>query len=123
MNKKKWDSLPKEVQQVIEEVNKEWIEKTGKAWDEFDKIGKEYALSKGGKVIKLTKEEDERWAKAVRPVLEEYAAAMKAKGLPGERVPNLLPGVVEKQSLIHSSPVTATLANERPYSGKERENI
>jgi TRAP-type transport system periplasmic protein len=84
MNKKKWDSLPKEVQQVIEEVNKEWIQKTGTAWDEFDKIGKEYALSKGDKIIKLTKEEDERWAKAVRPVLDEYVTAMKAKGLPGE---------------------------------------
>jgi TRAP-type transport system periplasmic protein len=84
MNKKKWDSLPKEAQQVIEQVNKEWIEKTGKAWDEFDKEGLEYALSKGDKIIKLTKEQDERWAKAVRPVLDEYAAAAKAKGLPGD---------------------------------------
>ncbi len=35
MNKKKWESLPKEVQEIIEQVNKEWIEKTGKAWDQF----------------------------------------------------------------------------------------
>jgi len=84
MNKKKWESLPKEVQKVIEDVNKEWIEKTGKTWDEADKIGKEYALSRGNKVITLSKEEDELWAKKAHPVLDEYVVAMKAKGLPGD---------------------------------------
>ncbi|MBI5251024.1 MAG: TRAP transporter substrate-binding protein, partial [Desulfomonile tiedjei] len=84
MNKKKWESLPKEAQDVIQQVNKEWIEKTGKMWDLIDKEGAEYTLSKGNKIIQLSKEEDARWAKAVRPILDEYVAAMKAKGLPGE---------------------------------------
>jgi TRAP-type C4-dicarboxylate transport system substrate-binding protein len=84
MNKKKWDSLPKDVQQTIEQVNKEWIDKTGDGWDEFDKIGTEFTLSKGNKIIPLSKEEDEKWAKTVSPVLNEYVEAMKAKGLPGE---------------------------------------
>ncbi|AFM23058.1 TRAP transporter substrate-binding protein [Desulfomonile tiedjei] len=84
MNKKKWDSLPKDVQQTIEQVNKEWIDKTGNGWDEFDKIGTEFTLSKGNKVIPLSKEEDAKWAKTVSPVLDEYVAAMKAKGLPGD---------------------------------------
>ncbi|MGB9617486.1 MAG: TRAP transporter substrate-binding protein, partial [Desulfomonilaceae bacterium] len=83
MNKKKWESLPKETQKIIEDINKEWIEKTGKTWDEADKIGKEYTLSKGNKVLSLSKEEDERWAQKVHPVLDQYVAAMKAKGLPG----------------------------------------
>ncbi|MFA6223234.1 MAG: TRAP transporter substrate-binding protein [Desulfomonilaceae bacterium] len=84
MNKKKWESLPKETQEIIEKVSQEWIDKTGKAWDEFDKIGKEYTLSKGNKVIPLSKEEDARWAKAVRPVMNGYVEEMKAKGLPGD---------------------------------------
>jgi TRAP-type C4-dicarboxylate transport system substrate-binding protein len=88
MNKKKWDSLPKDVQQTIEQVNKEWIDKTGNGWDEFDKIGTEFTLSKGNKIIPLSKEEDEKWAKTVSPVLDEYVAAMKAKGLPGEEALN-----------------------------------
>ncbi len=33
----------------------------------------------------LSKEEDARWAKAVRPLLDDYVAAMKAKGLPGDQ--------------------------------------
>lgn len=84
MNKKKWDALPKDVQATIETINKEWIEKTAKAWDELDKDGTEFARSKGNEIIPLSKEEDERWAKQVQPVLAEYLAAMKAKNLQGE---------------------------------------
>ena len=84
MNKKKWASLPKDVQATIEKINQEWIEKQGKAWDEIDKEGREYALSKGVELIQLSKEEDERWTKAVQPLFQEYITSMKAKGLPGE---------------------------------------
>ncbi|MBI4799532.1 MAG: TRAP transporter substrate-binding protein [Desulfarculus sp.] len=84
MNKKKWDSLPKDIQETITQINQEWIDKTGKAWDDFDKIGVEFTLSKGNQVVALSKEEDARWAKQVQPVLAEYVTATKAKGLPGE---------------------------------------
>jgi TRAP-type C4-dicarboxylate transport system substrate-binding protein len=84
MNKKKWDSLSPEVQKVFEQVNKEWITKTGQKWDELDKEGKEFTLSKGNQVIQLSPEEEDRWAKAVAPIINEYIAAMKAKNLPGE---------------------------------------
>jgi TRAP-type C4-dicarboxylate transport system substrate-binding protein len=84
MNKDKWKSLPPDVQKVIEAVNAEWIEKTGKGWDDIDKEGKEFTLSRGNQVIALSKEEDEKWAKLVRPILDEYVANMKTKNLPGD---------------------------------------
>ena len=84
MNKKKWESLPKDVQATIEKINQEWIEKQGKLWDEIDKEGREYALSKGVQFIQLSTEEDERWTKAVQPLFQDYIKSMKAKGLPGE---------------------------------------
>jgi TRAP-type C4-dicarboxylate transport system substrate-binding protein len=84
MNKDKWKSLPPDVQKVIAAVNAEWIEKTGKGWDEIDKEGKEFTLAKGNQIIALSKEEDEKWAKLVRPILDEYVANMKAKNLPGD---------------------------------------
>ncbi len=88
MNKQKWASLPKEVQTVIQKVNEEWIEKTAKAWDDIDKSGLEFAKSKGHQFIPLSKQEDERWAQAARPMFAEYAQAMKGKGLPGEEALN-----------------------------------
>jgi TRAP-type transport system periplasmic protein len=84
MNKKKWDALPKEAKDIIEQVNREWVDKTGKTWDELDKIGKEYTLSKGNRIILLSPEEDQRWAKVVEPVLAEYVATLKPKGLPAQ---------------------------------------
>jgi TRAP-type C4-dicarboxylate transport system substrate-binding protein len=83
MNKDRWKAIPKDAQKIIEKINEEWIEKTGKMWDDIDKGGKEFTLSLGNKVISLSSEENEKWAKTVRPLLDEYVNDMKAKGLPG----------------------------------------
>jgi TRAP-type transport system periplasmic protein len=84
MNKKKWDALPKDVQETIQKVNQEWIKKTGETWNQMDKDALELAVSKGNEIIKLSPEEDALWAKAVQPVLTEYVKTTKEKGLPGE---------------------------------------
>lgn len=86
MNKQKWDSIPLEWQKVIEQVNEEWIEKTGKAWDETNVSGKAFFVKQGGKVFTLSKAESDRWAKAVQPVLNDYVKMTKSKGLPGDEV-------------------------------------
>ena len=83
MNKAKWEALPEDVRQAIAAVNEEWIPKTGLAWDEMDKAGKEFAVGRGNQVVTLTAEEDATWAKAVQPILDTYVEGMKAKGLPG----------------------------------------
>jgi TRAP-type C4-dicarboxylate transport system substrate-binding protein len=84
MNKGRWNSLPADIQNIIEKMNEEWIEKHGRAWDEIDKAGKDFTLKLGNKIISVSKEENERWAKAVRPILDDYVNNMKTKGLPGE---------------------------------------
>jgi TRAP-type C4-dicarboxylate transport system substrate-binding protein len=86
MNKKKWQSLPADIQKTIEKVNEEWIEKQGKVWDEIDKEGRAFAIKKGQKPIALSAAEQERWVKAVKPVLDDYVKRTKAKGLPGDEV-------------------------------------
>ena len=84
MNKEKWNNLSSDIQKIIEQINEEWIEKTGKAWDEIDKEGTDFTLAKGNKIIPLSKEENERWAKLLSPILDGYVKNMKEKGLPGE---------------------------------------
>ncbi|MDP3040094.1 MAG: TRAP transporter substrate-binding protein [Deltaproteobacteria bacterium] len=84
MNKEKWNALPPEIQKIIEQVNAEWIEKTGKLWDEIDKAGREFTLKLGNKIISLSPQENQRWAKAASPILDDYVSSMKAKNLPGE---------------------------------------
>ena len=58
--------------------------KQGNNWDEIDKAGKDATLKLGNKIISLSKEENAKWAKAVRPLLDEYVKNTKEKGLPGE---------------------------------------
>ena len=86
MNKAKWNSLPPDIQKIIEKVNEEWIEKTGQLWDSIDKSGREFSLKLGNKFIPLSKEEDAKWAKAVTPMFDEYVKEKKAKGLPADEV-------------------------------------
>lgn len=84
MNKEKWNALPSEIQNVIAQVNREWIEKTGKVWDEIDKSGKAFTRKLGNQIISLDPAENKKWEDAVKPILRDYVEAMKAKGLPGE---------------------------------------
>ena len=83
MNKDKWNSLPADVQKIIEQVNQEWILKHCATWDEIDKEGIEFTQKLGNKILPLSKEEDAKWVKAVQPMYDGYVNSMKAKGLPG----------------------------------------
>ena len=86
MNKQKWNALPPDVQKIIEKINEEYIEKQGKTWDEIDKAGRDATLKLGNKIISLSQDEDWKWTKAVKPLLDEYKKNMKEKGLPGDEV-------------------------------------
>jgi TRAP-type C4-dicarboxylate transport system substrate-binding protein len=82
MNKAKWNSLPAEVQKAIEQVNAEWIDRTGNGWDEMDRAGNTFAAGLGNTLIPLSAEENSRWATAVEPLFDEYVKEKSAKGLP-----------------------------------------
>lgn len=84
MNKAKWNSLPPDIQKTIEEVSREWSDKTGVAWDQSDKEGIDYGISKGMKVVKVSKAEEDISAQKMKPILDDYVAKMKKLGLPGE---------------------------------------
>ena len=84
MNKKVWNSFDPDTKKIIEKINEEWIVKEGNDWERIEKSGKEYAIKMGNKVTAFSKEEDEKVAKAVKPLLDDYVANMKKAGLPGD---------------------------------------
>jgi len=88
MNKGKWNGLSKEDQQAIEKINDEWNEKQGKLWVQLDNSAKEYAIQKGVKFVKASKEEEAKTAEKMKPILADYVKTMKAKGLPAEEALN-----------------------------------
>jgi TRAP-type C4-dicarboxylate transport system substrate-binding protein len=86
MNKDKWNSLPPDIQKIIEQINEEYIEKQGKTWDEIEKAGRDYMIARGNKILSLSQDENLRWEKAVKPLLDEYKKNVGDKGLPGQEV-------------------------------------
>lgn len=83
MNKKKWESLPPDIRQIIDEVSEEWAAKQGQAWDQLDKTGLVYFKGKNGTIVLPGKDEGMRWANAVKPLIDEYVRTLRSRGLPG----------------------------------------
>ena len=84
MNKGKWDKLPRDIKKIFTEVSEEWIEKHGKVWTYYDKVGIDYFLSfEGRELIELSGSEMARWVEAVKPLIHEgYIKEKTAMGLP-----------------------------------------
>ena len=98
MNLDKWNSLPKDVQKVIEEINTEWVAKYGEAWETSDKEGLEFSRGLGNEVIPLSMEESAKWAEAVAPVVDDYIKAATAKGLPGKEYVEFIRAKIKEYS-------------------------
>lgn len=84
MSKKKWESLPKDIQEIIEKINHEWIDKTVNVAMDIDKEAYEWAKKQNITIVNVSKEEQAKTAEKMKPVLELYVKDMKTKGLPGE---------------------------------------
>jgi TRAP-type C4-dicarboxylate transport system substrate-binding protein len=84
MNKKKWNSLPKDIQKIITEVSKEGIEWHARAWWYADIVGEDYfrALGGGREVIEIPKAEAAQWEKMVKPLKDNFIQEKTAMGLP-----------------------------------------
>jgi TRAP-type C4-dicarboxylate transport system substrate-binding protein len=83
MNKDKWNSISAANQKVIEQINLEWVDKHGEAWNASDAKGIVFFLNQGGQIIGLDAKEAERWKKAVAPIIEDFKADMNKKGFKG----------------------------------------
>jgi len=101
MNLKKWNALPKDIQDIFEAVSAQWIDVHGQTWDTLDLEGRQYTLSLGNKVIPLSKEEDARWKKAVSPIIQDYIKTTDAKGLPGKNAVKEVESLIKKYGKLY----------------------
>jgi TRAP-type C4-dicarboxylate transport system substrate-binding protein len=86
INKGTWEKIPKDAQAIIEEVSKEYADKSAKAYDAIDASIKEATAQAGHKFITLSAAENARWGKAVAPLLDGYVKDKKQQGLPADEV-------------------------------------
>lgn len=81
MNKDKWNQLPEDVKKVFTDVSDEWVQVHGKVWDDVDVEGRAYTLELKNEIVALPQAENERWIKAIEPVIAGYIAEAGAKGV------------------------------------------
>jgi TRAP-type C4-dicarboxylate transport system substrate-binding protein len=98
MNKEKYESLPKDIQKVFDEVGSEWVEVHGKVWIDADIAGREFVEGLGRPIHGLPPEEEAKWVEAVRPIISEYEQSTEQQGLPGVQAVNLIRELIKKQS-------------------------
>ena len=79
MNKQKWNSLPADVQKVITDFSREFIERWTVEWNNIDIEGREFFKSNGGKVETVPDADSPKWIKAVQPVIEDYKKDLVSK--------------------------------------------
>jgi len=87
MNKKKWESLPPDIQKLIDDNigEEQWV-LSGQRMDEADQGSRAFCVEKGDKVYTLPEQERARWKEAVKPHLDQWVKKVEAKGLPGKEV-------------------------------------
>ena len=88
MNKKVFDGLPKDLQEIILDAGWEYMGKDYcRVCDDADIEGLKLIVKHGGEVISFSAAEKERMKKEIlEPLWESFAKKTNAKGLPGSKV-------------------------------------
>ncbi len=86
MNKKTWNSLPPDIQKILDNLRRRYAFECGDAYDEDLKKALKVAKSKGKVVYPLAAAELAKWKEKAEPLYDQWVADMKAKGLPGEEL-------------------------------------
>jgi len=87
MNMDKWNSLPKDVQEVFDELGTQQAAWTGAYMDNHVKKAMSWSKRKQGvKVFRLSKKEKAKWDKLLEPITENWIKTNEAKGLPAKAI-------------------------------------
>lgn len=97
MNKETWNSLPPDVQKVIDDLSLEMCTWTADYMDNHVKEALEWSKKEHGlQMTTLTPDEKASWDKILQPIQDKYVADLKARGLPAEEYKKRLYELKEK---------------------------
>ena len=90
MNKKKYESLPPDIQAVFDEVGEQWVDVHGKVWDDAYKEGLKFVKKLGKQIHGLSSDQEKKWVQSISPVIIEYQSKMSKNGLPAKKAVQVL---------------------------------
>ena len=82
MNQEVFDSLPADIQQIIEDLIPWFSQELTRAYKEAGAEGRDLSVEAGRTIYSPTPEELESWIQALEPLQEEWVAEREAAGLP-----------------------------------------
>ena len=87
MNEAKWNSLPKDVQKVMDDLSVEQAKWTGNYMDDHVKDSIAWSeKTQNVEVITLPKKEMAKWNKLLEPIADKWIKDSEAKGIPGKKI-------------------------------------
>lgn len=98
MNRDTWRRLPPDIQEIIRQINDQWIPKHGAAWDEADQAGEEFVLSLGKSLHRFSPAEDQLAAARLEPLLQNWADSLEKRGLPGNAALAFLRQAIQEEA-------------------------
>jgi TRAP-type C4-dicarboxylate transport system substrate-binding protein len=99
MNMDKWNSLPKDVQKVMDDLSVEQAKWTGDYMDNHVKTAIEWSKeTQKVEIIELTKEEKANWDRKLEFLTTKWIADTSAKGLPAQAIVEDIKLLVQKYS-------------------------
>jgi len=98
MNKKKYESLPRDIQRVFDEVGEEWVDVHGDVWGYADREGLKFVIELGKKIHGLSFSQETKWIQSISPIIIDYQLKMEKKGLPGRKAVQTIRELLAKYS-------------------------
>lgn len=98
INKEKWESIPAELQAVMEEeIQKLHEEIIPTYFDQANEDGLQYGIDESGmEVINLPEDELQKWLEVLSSYNQKYAEDLDSKGLPGTEVLERIKALAEQ---------------------------
>ena len=96
MNLKTWNSLPKDVQAVFEEMIPSFTNLAGAIVDDRREWTFEQLKKRGDEVYVLPEDERKKWREAIQPIYDQWVQDMNAKGIDGLAILSKVQGFAEQ---------------------------
>jgi len=106
MNKDKWRSLPKDLQDAFDAVADDAAKEAGAIWQYFNTKAMDFAKAKPGG-HHFSRFPDSEWEgvkEIIRPIRERYIALLNSKGLPGKEIVESASKLMEKYNKMKFEP-------------------
>jgi TRAP-type transport system periplasmic protein len=86
INQRTWDSLPKDIQDILEGLTKKYSEMYGLVFDKYAAIAVELSKKAGIEFYEFSAEDKKKLLAYIQPQTNAKVAEMEAAGLPGKNI-------------------------------------